>query len=81
MTAWLRSAMLSVRGVARTSRFKAAFEDAVEEAQLLSSSPLLMKCAQIIGVTVSETMADMTIAKVSVSANSCNSRPTMPRHE
>ena len=37
-----------------------------------------MKCAQIIGVTVSETTVDTTMAKVSVSENSRSSRPTIP---
>ena len=37
-----------------------------------------MKCAQIIGVTVSETIAEITIENVRVRANSCISRPTMP---
>ena len=37
-----------------------------------------MKRAQIIGVTVSDTTVDTTIAKASVSENSRNRRPTMP---
>ena len=38
----------------------------------------LTKCAQIIGVTVSDTKVEITIAKVSVSENSRNTRPTTP---
>ena len=38
----------------------------------------LTKCAQIIGVTVSDTTVEIAIAKVSVSENSLNSRPTSP---
>src|SRR5438045_1372686 len=36
------------------------------------------KCAQIIGVTVSDTTVDTAIANVSVSENSRNTRPTTP---
>ena len=38
----------------------------------------LTKCAQIIGVTVSDTKVEMITAKVSVSENSRNTRPTTP---
>ena len=37
-----------------------------------------MKCAQIIGVTVSETTIEIAIANASVTENSRNNRPTMP---
>ncbi len=37
-----------------------------------------MKWAQIIGVTLRDTTADMQIANVSVMANSCSRRPTTP---
>ncbi len=37
-----------------------------------------MKCAQIIGVTVSETTVEMPIAKASVTENSRKNRPTIP---
>src|SRR5262245_66574652 len=38
----------------------------------------LMKCAQIMGVTVSDTIVETATAKASVTENSLSSRPTTP---
>ena len=52
--------------------------DAVEPAVLLLGSCGLSSLAHIIGVVVSETTSETPIATDSVTANSRNSRPTIP---
>ena len=56
---------------------KHAFDRAIE-ARAIPAWYFFIKCAQIIGVTVSDTTVDMAIANASVTENSRKKRPTIP---
>ena len=64
-----RRARVGARSAAPSTRF----DDAVEPASPSGSAPRATKCAQIIGVTVSDTTVETTIAKASVTENSRSS--------
>ena len=53
-------------------------DDAIEPGRIRARRSACTKCAQIIGVTVSDTTVETTMANTSVTENSRSRRPTTP---
>ena len=64
--------------IGRLHAVEARFAPAIEAVVRSPCSSLAASRAQSIGVSVTETMPENTIARMMVTANSCSSRPTMP---